>query len=167
MSCRSFLDSKDVDERMKAVYIVVHHTAEIDTPTLQWNETRLFHMHEKNYLDIGYHAGTELVEDTYENLIGRAWTEHGAHTIGHNHDALGFVYCGNFSLKAPDDRMLLTGMKVILAWMEMFQIPLENVLPHSHFNATECPGKLFGFGHFKTLLNEESDFYYKQEKINA
>jgi hypothetical protein len=152
---------------MNPVYIVIHHSAEYDTPSFQWNETRDFHIDEKHWLDIGYHAGCELVENTYENIIGRAWTEQGAHCIGHNHHALGFVYCGNFSLKAPDDRMLLTGMKVLLVWMGLHEIPIEDVFPHSHFNKTECPGKLFGFPHFLDLLSNQADIYYRQRRINA
>lgn len=123
--------------------IVVHHADVIDGTNLQWGAIREYHINHNGWRDIGYHAGVELVDSRYETLIGRPWTMDGAHTVGQNNVALGICFVGDFDDAPVPSGQLVVGAKLIRTWMEMFGIPEEEVWPHRHFNATECPGDAF------------------------
>jgi hypothetical protein len=140
--------------------IIIHHAAEIDTPKLEWGQIRKYHMtadpRKPAYIDIGYHAGVELVNDQYEILMGRDWLWSGAHCIGQNSESLGFCFVGDFNKNEPTDGMLIKGAKLIAMWMELFKIPLGEVLPHYHFEATDCPGKKFPMIRLSDIIEERS-----------
>jgi len=138
--------------------IIIHHGAEVDSPKLEWGQIRRYHMmttpEKPAYIDIGYHAGVELVNDQYEILMGRNWFWSGAHCVGQNNQSLGFCFVGNFNLNEPTDGMLITGARFITIWMRLFKIPILEILPHRFFEATDCPGKKFPMDRLIHIIEE-------------
>lgn len=138
--------------RMTPKRIIVHHSLTEDGDTVSWSAIRRYHMVEKGWIDIGYHAGCERVGKVYECLVGRPWDEIGAHTTGQNINTLGFCFVGNFDNGQPPWEQLTVGAKVISAWMRLFKIPVEAIYPHSHYAAKSCPGKRFPMDKLKAML---------------
>lgn len=126
-------------------YVIVHHSAGGDDNGLQFDDERDFHILIKEWKDIGYHFVNELIEDDIINVVARPLTMRGAHCGGMNSKAMGFCFLGNFEEKrGPSDRRILEATRrVIVPFMHIFQIPIENVGPHSRYNNTACPGKYF------------------------
>jgi hypothetical protein len=146
----------------KVTEIIVHHSAETDTPELNWQGIRKYHMTPASqggppggpWRDIGYHAGVELVGGRYEILMGRDWEWVGAHCPGHNTISLGLCFVGNFQEHVPPDDQLRLGARMIRTWMRLYNIPLENVYPHRDFNDTDCPGKMFPMDKLRGFISE-------------
>lgn len=139
--------------------IVIHHAAEFDTPKLQWSAIRKWHMgtppngpNDGPYRDIGYHAGVELIEDSYEILIGRPWNQNGAHTLNHNWKALGVCLVGNFMTAPPPDAQLAKAAQLVRYWMDAFKVAKDSVYRHKDLNDTDCPGAAFPWDKFRSLL---------------
>jgi len=140
--------------------IIVHHSLTKDSGTVSWGAIRRYHTTPKpqgmGMLDIGYHAGVELVETagikSYEILMGRMWDVQGAHTIGQNFCSLGICFVGNFDLAVPSGLALMTGAKVIRLWMYLFKIRKDSIFPHRDFAAKTCPGNLFDMNELKSLV---------------
>ncbi len=133
--------------------IIIHHSLTKDGKTVSWGAIRHYHTEILGWMDIGYHAGCELVGTQYEVLIGRMWDQMGAHTRGENESSLGFCFVGNFDIDSPPYEQLIVGAKVIKYWMRLFNIPLEEVYPHRHFASYKtCPGAKFEMERLKTLL---------------
>ena len=130
-------------EKLYQTKIIVHHSATDDGTTFSWSAIKRYHVQTLGWLDIGYHAGVELVDDDYFAMFGRDWYMDGAHTVGQNHLALGLCFVGNYSLYEPDDDMLLTGAKVVRMWKKLFDIPTSAIHKHSEYANKECPGTLF------------------------
>ena len=144
--------------------IVIHASESNDGPTVQWTGTREWHMGtppngpaDGPYLDIAYHAGVELVNNHYEILMGRMWDFHGAHCKGHNGlkgqpFALGLVLIGRFMSSPPPETQLAMAAKLTKFWMLTWNIPLAKVYRHKELNDTDCPGDMFPWDKFKSLL---------------
>lgn len=133
---------------MRPTKIIVHHSLTKDSGTVSWGAIRRYHINEMGMVDIGYHAGVELVlsgdEITYETLMGRMWDVEGAHTKGQNQDSLGICFIGNFDLEEPSEEQLKAGAKVIALWMRIFGISTSSIFPHSYFASYKsCPGTRF------------------------
>jgi len=131
--------------------IIIHHSACPDGPGNNTAEIRLYHLG-LGYRDIGYHILIEDVGGHFEALHGRDWDLYGAHTLGQNNKALGICFVGNFELAAPAPGQLIVGAKPIAYWCRVFGIPASEIYPHSQFNATACPGKLFPMYRLRELV---------------
>jgi hypothetical protein len=131
--------------------IVIHHSAELDTPAFNTAAIKRYHTKTLKMVDVGYHALVEFVEDDWFVTLGRRWHVAGAHTIGHNGTALGLCFVGNYSLAPPAGGMLAKGAEVVRLWQSIYSIPFEAIHKHSEFNATECPGNLFPWVKFIRL----------------
>jgi N-acetylmuramoyl-L-alanine amidase len=131
----------------RPTHIVVHHSLTADSKAVSWGAIRDFHVNERAWADIGYHAGVELAGSEYEVLVGRPWDREGAHCKdgGMNHIALGVVLVGSFDMTAPPDAQLeVLTSRVLLPWMRMFGIPALNVTPHRFYAPDRsCPGRAF------------------------
>jgi hypothetical protein len=138
---------------MLAKKIIVHHSATLDGRTFSWSAIKRYHVGELGWLDIGYHAGVELVDDDYFALFGRPWDMDGAHTQGQNSIALGFCFVGNFDSYEPDEEMLITGAKVVKLWRRLYDIPVSAIHKHSEYQNKTCPGTLFSWVKFLSLCN--------------
>jgi hypothetical protein len=133
--------------------IVIHHSATSDGKTYDWSAIKRYHTKTLGWLDVGYHAGIELVDDDWFAIMGRPWDMDGAHTIGQNSIALGLCFVGNYSLYEPDDDMLLTGAKVVKLWRRIYNIPVSAIHKHSEYQNKECPGLLFPWSKFLMMCN--------------
>lgn len=139
--------------------IIVHHSLTKDSGTVSWGAIRKFHTQtlKPPFKEIGYHAGCELVlsgqETYYEILMGRMWTERGAHCRGHNHDSLGICFIGNYDKIAPKKEMIKTGAKLIALWLDLFELSIKDIYSHHNFDANKtCPGSLFDMEYLLTCV---------------
>ena len=138
---------------MEPTRIIIHHSLTKDSGTVSWAAIRHYHIFDRGWVDIGYHAGIEMVGDEYECFYGRPVTQQGAHTQGHNHDTLGFCFVGNYDAEEPDPKMLYTAARrVILPWCQTFGIEPENIRAHREFSTKTCPGKLFDLEQLRSLV---------------
>ncbi len=135
-------------------YIVIHHSATVDSNTYSWDAIKKYHIEVNKWSDIGYHGGIELVEHEYKLLAGRPLNTKGAHCKdgGMNNVALGFCFVGNYDLIEPPIPMLIKGSQQIRSWMEIFHIPLEHIKGHRDYSVKTCPGKLFDLDLFREML---------------
>ena len=123
--------------------IIIHHSATKDGTTFSWSAIKRYHVNELGWLDIGYHAGVELVDDDYFVMFGRPWDMAGAHTIGQNDWSLGLCFVGNYDEVEPDADMLLAGASIVKLWRRMYDIPVSEIHRHSEYQNKTCPGTLF------------------------
>ncbi len=128
--------------------IIVHHSLTLDSGTVSWGAIRRFHIKTREWKDIGYHVGVELVksgeESYFEALLGRMWDRRGAHCKGHNRDSLSICFIGNYDVLPPPKKMLEAGAKVIALWLDFFCLSINDVYSHHYFDIDKsCPGKLF------------------------
>ena len=141
----------------KPIKIIAHHSLTKDSATVSWGAIRKYHTQTLGWSDIGYHAGVELVKsgaDLYfEVLMGRMWDIPGAHTRGHNNDSLGICFIGNFDNYFPEQKLLMTGAKVISLWLKLFDLKIEDIYPHNHFAQKSCPGSFFDLNNLKIYIS--------------
>ena len=145
---------------MKPKYIIIHHSLTKDSGTLSWGAIRRYHLGH-NWNDIGYHYGIEMIQDSYEILVGRVEDIAGAHCKGMNSKSIGICCVGNFDDKPmpyEQERKLLTLCRSLV---DRYRIPIDNVLGHrevTNFDRT-CPGRMFNMEVFRgRLLNCLIDF---------
>ena len=139
--------------------VIIHHSATVDGTTFSWSAIKRYHVQTLGWLDIGYHAGVELVDDDYFTLFGRPWDMDGAHTQGQNGIALGLCFVGNYDLAPPPNEMLVFAARHLGRIMKDLGIPADvgHVHKHGDFAPKTCPGTLFPFAAFLGLLRP-SDF---------
>jgi N-acetylmuramoyl-L-alanine amidase len=109
------------------------------------------------WLEIGYHAGIELIADTisgakYEYQIGRPLDMVGAHTKGMNDTSVGICLVGNFDLEEPSHPQYFMLASLCRAFQMRFDIPIQNILPHWAFADKTCPGLCFNFLKFREYV---------------
>ena len=141
----------------KVKKVIVHHSLTKDSSTVSWGAIRRYHTQTLKWAGIGYHAGVELVmsdqEVNYEILMGRVWDRSGAHTRGQNHDSLGICFVGNYDITPSPKRMLIIGAKVIALWLRLFNLSINDVYTHNHFNGYKaCPGIHFDMEYLLTCI---------------
>jgi len=125
--------------------IIIHHSADPDGNGLDFDNEYEFHTRVRHWPDIGYHALNEINEGYIINVIGRPMDNFGIHCRGKNHSHLGFCFVGNFDLvPGPSDARILSAVcRVLVPWVKIYNIPLENIQPHREYCDTSCPGRLF------------------------
>lgn len=131
--------------------IIIHHSASHDGRGFDVGDIKTYHVKDRGYIDIGYHAIVDKVGDDYYAVFGRRWWLNGAHCRGRNDKALGLCFIGNYNLGAPPEEMLVKGYEVVRTWMWLFNIPPRSIYPHSELAATDCPGTLFPWEKFHRL----------------
>jgi len=132
--------------------IIIHHSATVDGKSFSWRAIRNYHVNTRGWLDVGYHAGVELMGTEYECLYGRPVTMQGAHAQGHNHDTLGFCFVGNYDLKDPDNEMLyVAARRVLVPWLVEYRLPLTEIHGHREYANKSCPGKLFSIDNLREV----------------
>lgn len=128
--------------------IIVHHSATKDSGTVSWNAIRRFHVGTNGWRDIGYHFGVERVTDgagqsSVEVLLGRPWTEPGAHTVGHNADSLGVCVVGDFDAGPVPADVWEKTVQLVAGLCLRLNIGVEQIFGHRNFAKKTCPGNLF------------------------
>ena len=116
--------------------VVVHHSAMLLSEGPR--DIQSVHMHQRGFLDIGYHFVIDGEGRIYE---GRSLATHGAHVAGHNAGTLGIALMGNYEIIEP-----ATEQRVRLKWLIqalMRKYPLTHLAGHGAFapGKTLCPGK--------------------------
>jgi N-acetylmuramoyl-L-alanine amidase len=137
--------------------IVLHHSATKDSGTVSWDAIRRYHMKEMKppMVDIGYHAGVELVGTVYVIQYGRPVTAAGAHTKNFNHNSLGFCFVGDYDKVTPPSCMIdLAVSEVIAPWCRQFGLGAADIFGHRDFAKKTCPGKLFDLNRVRALVSE-------------
>ena len=124
--------------------IIIHHSATADGDTFSWRAIRDFHILTRGWLDIGYHAGCELIGDKYECMYGRPDHIVGAHASGHNRGSLGFCFVGNYDHSAPTNEMIgIAARRVLAPWCLTYGITTTDIIGHRDFSSKTCPASRF------------------------
>ncbi|XP_064611539.1 peptidoglycan-recognition protein SD-like isoform X2 [Liolophura sinensis] len=98
-----------------------------------------YHMDSKHWGDVAYSFIVGEDGDVYE---GRGWNQIGAHTYGHNHDALGFCVIGTFTGHLPNDAALSAVRRLIDCAVQNGKVIKNYSLKgHRDVSSTECPGQ--------------------------
>ena len=135
--------------------IVIHHSATKDSGTVSWDAIRIYHMTKMKppMVDIGYHAGAELVGSVYAIQYGRKVNVAGAHTHGFNQTSLGFCFVGDYDKVAPPQEMLEIAVTEVLApWCKRFNLTASDIFGHRDFAKKTCPGALFDMENLRALV---------------
>lgn len=141
-------------------HIVVHHSATTDDQFNNWESIRNWHINERGWQDIGYHAGIEIEGGVFHIRHGRKLTENGAHCPGMNASAAGFCFVGNFTLAPPPLPMIqIACRKWFIPTMLAHGITEQDIFFHREKRQTECPGKAFDKELFLYILNAEMNAY--------
>ena len=135
--------------------IIIHHSLTSDGAAVSWGAIRRFHTEVRGWKDIGYHAGCELARDQWECLYGRPLTEPGAHTRGLNHDSLGFCFVGNFDeSRPPAEALRVAAQRVLVPWLHLFELDLDDIYGHRDFSSKSCPGRFFDLDELRGMVDE-------------
>jgi len=126
-------------------YIVLHHSATQDGPTVSWPAIERFHREERGWRDIGYHAGVEqvlalppltssaLAPYAWQGLVGRppGAVAAACQEAGMNSKGLHLCLVGNFDLAPPPLRLLeVAARRFIIPWMSEYGITPDRVIGH-------------------------------------
>ena len=103
---------------LKPEMVVIHHSLTKDSGSVSWSAIHSYHVNEKGWSDIGYHAGIEEADGRLICLFGRPDWISGAHTRGANGRSLGFCFIGNYDDSRPDDaRRRVAARRVLAPWL--------------------------------------------------
>ena len=159
-------------------YIVIHHSLTKDGKVVDTQAIRRYHMSwayrnnivsrekamqliasgkrvKRPWIDIGYHFVSEtIINNDWEILVGRVLNQVGAHTRGRNRDSLGICAVGNYDIIKPPEELIMKLSKFTKSLMEVFDIPISNVLGHCEINSNKtCPGRMFDLNSFRRRLS--------------
>ncbi len=143
---------------LKPTKIIIHHSLTRDSGSVSWAAIHSYHVNEKGWQDIGYHAGIERVEanNAFVCLYGRPDWLPGAHTKGQNGSSLGFCFVGNYDDRRPTDaRLRVAARRVLAQWLIGYGLPVDAIVPHSQFASKTCPGTMFPMDRLREICAEE------------
>lgn len=117
-------------------FISVHHSGVEGGSPRSYAD---YHVNTRKWYHIGYHAVVEGDQIYQTNDL----MTFSYHTSGNNHYTVSVSVSGDFTKRALTDveRNCLYG--TIITYMEMFNVPVENVLGHHEYpgnETTDCPG---------------------------
>lgn len=147
----------------KPDFIVIHHSATRDGPTVSWDAIRKYHMETMGMQDIGYHFGTELSGTDYVIQVGRPMVRPGAHVKQgfFNKKSIGICIVGNWDMiSVPHGQWILTRM-LVEAVQRVCKIRPVNVIGHWEAQALAglppdhrktCPGRKVNMDEFRAEL---------------
>lgn len=138
-------------------YIIIHHSATDEGNSLYFDR---YH-YSKGWKGLGYHFvinnGTKGKQDGQIEVSPR-WLkqENGSHckASGMNNKAIGICLVGNFNQEEVSQRQLQALIYLAGLLKKHYKIPLTRILGHGQVYGakTECPGKRFPWGEFKSRL---------------
>jgi hypothetical protein len=138
-------------------HIIIHHSLTADGQTVSWGAIERYHRG-LGWVDIGYHAGVELIGDTFYALYGRPEYQFAAACKEERMNQVGLHVCcvGNYDLVSPPDELLSTlAVRIIVPWLYRYDIPLERIMGHRDFAAYKsCPGTQFNLDKLRRLCRE-------------
>ena len=119
----------------KVFFVVIHHAAAEQAPPEQVHKWHL----DRGWSGFGYNYFVRKDGTVYE---GRGLNI-GAQTENMNSKSIGVCFEGNFDKENMGSRQLSSGIMFIRDWL-MPKLPNKvEVVPHSRFNPTACPGGKF------------------------
>lgn len=149
-------------ETQRWKYIVIHHSA-----TERGNAQIFDKGHHLRGFPDGLGYDFVVNNGTYGKRMGQIETGHrwfrqmiGAHcsTHGMNENGIGICLVGNFSEKEVPSQQLASTVWLVKQLQQRYNIPNENVIQHREAkNTTECPGKLFPWENFRTMLESKEE----------
>lgn len=127
----------------------VHHTTEAECFDFWSCSQRMrywqnFHMDTRDWFDLGY---SFLIGGDGRVYVARGWDAEGAHTKGHNKDALAASFIGDFSRHLPTPRAIWALHRLLQCGVALGKISADYTI-HGHRDAgcTSCPGDaLYGY----------------------
>lgn len=124
--------------------ILIHHSGARDTNGADTDSIARFHVEDKGWDAIGYHALIERVGDRYVAVAGRPTSMMGSHCRegGQNRKALGLCLIGDFSVAAPPEEQVAVAADQCARWCAAFGIPPDEIRRHRDYKATICPGQV-------------------------
>jgi N-acetylmuramoyl-L-alanine amidase len=141
---------------MTRSFIMVHHSLTADSQTVSWGAIERYHRETNGWLDIGYHAGVELVGTDYYALIGRNEQWGAAACKEGNMNVLALHVCcvGNYDLAPPPETLLaVLAHRVVLPWMQRYSIPSDRIIGHRDYATYKsCPGSQFDLDHLRRMV---------------
>uniref|UniRef100_A0A7C6EEM5 N-acetylmuramoyl-L-alanine amidase n=1 Tax=candidate division WOR-3 bacterium TaxID=2052148 RepID=A0A7C6EEM5_UNCW3 len=138
----------------KVKYLIIHHGEWKDTPEFQTNEVKKDQM-QRGYSDIAYDFVIENFAGQYFAIVGRPLTQVGGHCKGWNQVSIGICFLGNFNQAPPPIAMLRYGIEyLIIPLIQIFSIPIKNILGHGEVRDTDCPGKFFNMNQFRSMIQD-------------
>lgn len=149
-------------------YIIIHHTGGTDANPLAPSSTFTFaqcdKLHKQRFdfiSSIGYYVGYQYYIDNQGTVRqARADNEEGAHTIGKNNSSIGICLAGNFDIETPTASQVLALRNLVQKKMAMYNIPIENVVPHRKFAQKSCYGKLLSDTWAQETADKKRDTYW-------
>jgi len=139
---------------LKREFVMIHHSLTKDGSTVSWPAIRRFHR-DKGWLDIGYHAGVELVNDDLEAFYGRPENMAAAACKEDhmNERALHLCIVGNFDLVPPSDELLAFAARIVVGpWLERYKLLPSAIVGHRDFAPYKsCPGFAFDLDRLRAL----------------
>lgn len=122
--------------------IIWHHSANPSTGH-QADEINAYHRTRGFTLSaLGFYGGYHiLIEKDGTIFRYRNDNEIGCHTYAHNENTLGVCLAGNFDAELPTPEQHTALHEQLNEWMQLYNIPKEQIFPHRHFRNTDCPGK--------------------------
>ena len=124
--------------------IILHCSATPDGVSYSWDAIRRYHIEEKGWDDIGYHAGLERYGDQLVIMRGRKPWVMGAHckAAGRNRDSLGVCVVGEYDTEPPAPDVYNAAIHLLAGLCWTFHIPPTSVYGHREFeSAKTCPGE--------------------------
>ena len=97
---------------------------------------------------------------SYEILVGRPWTENGAHCPqkGMNRKALGICLVGDFDEMAVPRPQWAKAVELVRMLCAIYAIPTEHIVGHRDFNPIKtCPGRMFPLESFRVDVERGMD----------
>lgn len=161
----------------KPAGVIIHHSLTRDGKTVDWDGIKKYHTSyrhngemitkdrfmtlqaagakglESPWSDIGYHAGVERINGVLTTLTGRPLNMTGAHCSGKN-DHLGICIVGNYDLVVPDDELLTYSAEVAAGYLRLLNLGVDTMHRHHEYHPKSCPGKLFPWERFRTLVRD-------------
>ena len=146
----------DVPLRRSWDYIVVHHSYSRKGSEAIFDD---YHKNVRGWLGVGYHfvignghgSPDGAVEVTFR------WEKqlHGAHAgvDKYNQHGIGICLVGNFEKTYPTPAQMRSLVSLTNYLQNRCHVPTSRVLLHRHVRNTKCPGELFPFYQFISLLD--------------
>jgi len=125
--------------------IVLHHSATLDTPSVETEAFRRYHTEIRLWRDIGYHGVIEDIDGIYEFLMGRPAYMVGSACPGKNSTHLQICFTGNFDIYGMQEEQLIVGARSIASLCVMNDIEPSTISCHRDWRDTACPGEFFPF----------------------
>lgn len=138
-------------------FAILHHTADTSSGKQLAKVNEYHKLRFEMYSSLGYWVGYHIfIEKDGEITKTRAYFEEGAHTKGHNKEAIGICLAGNFDLEAPTLAQL-NSLTLIHDELKIYHktddFPLKY---HFNFSDTHCPGHYFQGNEWKKKIIQDN-----------